>query len=165
MVLYLKQRPFSWRHRYTAKNKDGKALYIVERVPFSMGKQRLIYNAKGTLVARIKQKVQLSWMPGFIIEVNGKDICEITQEKFGSGWNRVVKLDISGIPYSWEGVAGDIGYEFKYGESVIMSFWDITCWSWFGDHYELNITNSRHRILCLCIALVYDAAKFRANFS
>ena len=91
-------------------------------------------------------------MPRIVIEINGLKVCEIVK-KFMFFAN---KYKVEGLPWQLEGdfIAHD--YEVLNDSQVAMKLSKKPV-SW-GDSYELDIADSNHELLCLCIALAIDCA-------
>ena len=156
MKLYLKQKVFSFRDRFTARCETGEDRFYVEGRVFTLGKQLYVYDASGNEVAYIRQKL-MSWMPRFTIEIGGKEVCTIIQ-KF-----QFLKNDyrIEGLPWYLEGDFVGHEYELINDNQVIMRL--SKHWFTWGDSYELDICEQTsdpdfQELLCLCIALAVDAA-------
>ena len=62
MKLYIKQKVFSWKDRFTVKDADGNDRYTVEGEFFSWGRKLHVYNMAGREVASIQQEVW-TWLP------------------------------------------------------------------------------------------------------
>jgi len=152
MKLYLKQKVFSWRDRFFAKDENGGDRFAVEGEIFSWGKKLHVYNTNGTEAAFIRQKV-FSWMPRYFVEIGGNVVCEIVKEFtfFKPSYILV------GIPWR---LSGDIfAHEYMLndnngGQIMRMS----KKWFTWGDSYELDIANPNDELLCLCVTLAVDCA-------
>ena len=151
MKLYIQQKVFSWRDRFSVKDADGADRYYAEGEVFSLGKQLHIYNSNGHAVAHIRQKL-MSFTPKFEIEINGQIVCEIVR-KF-----TILDHDyyIDGLPWYLEGDFWGHDYSLINGNQVIMRL--SKQWFTWGDSYLLNILNPEHELKCLCIALAVDCA-------
>jgi uncharacterized protein YxjI len=151
MKLYLKQKVFSWRSRFFVKDEQGHDKYSVVGEIFSWGHRLNVYNAYGTQVALIRQKV-MTWMPTFIVEINGREVCMIKQEFtfFKQSYR------IEGLPWHLYGDFWAHEYALMEGNKTVMRL--SKKWFTWGDSYELYITNPKNEILCLCAALAVDCA-------
>ena len=151
MKLYIKQKVFSWRDRFTIKDENENDRYFAEGEFFTLGKQLHVYDESGRAVAHIRQKL-MSLMPRFIIEVHGREACEIVQ-KF-----RLTRhtFDIHGLPLNLDGDFWGHEYDLFQGSQIIMQL--SKKWFTWGDSYEMNIADSNQELVCLCIALAVDCA-------
>ena len=149
MKLYLKQKVFSWRDRFYAKDENGNDKFYVEGEIFSWGKKLHIYNADGTEAAFIRQKI-FSWMPRYFVEIGGQVVCEIVKEfTFLKP-----KYRLEGLPWRMKGDFGAHEYTLNDNERKIMSL--SKKWFSWGDSYELNIAEPQDELLCLCVTLAVD---------
>ena len=152
MKLYIKQKVFSFRDKFTVKAENEDDLYIAEGVLLSLGKQLHVYDMNGNAVAFIKQKL-LSWMPRFVIEIGGQEVCEISQkfQFFGHNFN------IDGLTWHLDGDFWGHEYRLLNGGETIMRL--SKKWFTWGDSYEMDISAApEQELLCLCIALAVDCA-------
>ena len=149
MKLYLKQKVFSWRARFFIKDEDGNDCYNVEGEIFSLGRKLHVKDANGEQVATIHQKV-IALMPRFFVEIDGREVCEIVKEMklFKPSYR------VEGLPWH---VDGDfMGHEFSLHspDGQIMTL--TKKWFSWGDSYELNITDPKDAVLCLCVTLALE---------
>jgi len=151
MKLYLKQQVFSWVDRFCVKDEEGIDKFTVEGQLFSLGKQLHIYDVNENPIAHIRQQL-LRFMPRFIIEINGQDVCEVVRKVSFLSQN----YDIEGLPWQLEGDFWGHEYILLNNDQVLMEL--SKQWFTWGDSYELNISNDQHELLCLCIALAVDCA-------
>jgi len=151
MKLYLKQKVFSWRDRFYAKDEYGNDRYYIEGEIFSWGKKLHIYDINGNEVAFIRQKV-LSWLPRYYVEINGSTVCSIVKEF--SLFRPRYRLE--GIPWRVEGDFWAHDYSLYDSQRIIMQL--SKKWFSWGDSYELYIMDPSNELLCLCVTLAIDAA-------
>jgi uncharacterized protein YxjI len=150
--LYLKQKVFSWRDRFYAKDKYGKDRFAVEGEIFTWGKKLHVYDANGVEVAFIRQKVW-SLLPRFFIEIDGRVVCEVVKE-----------ITFFKQRYRLEGLAwhldGDFwAHEYSLSDNDGRQVMRLSKkWFTWGDSYELDIADYDNELLCLCIALAVDCA-------
>ena len=153
MKLYLKQKVFSWRERFFAKDESGADRYAVEGEIFSWGKKLHVYNAADcTEAAFIRQKV-LSFMPRYFIETGGNTACEIAKEFTFA--RQSYRLD--GLPWRLD---GDFwAHEYTLTEDGVRQVMHLSKqWFTWGDSYELDIDDPKDELMCLCVALAVDCA-------
>ena len=150
MKLYMKQKVFSWKDRFTVKNEELADVFCVEGKFFSLGKQLHIYDMAGNELAFVKQKL-LTLMPRFFVERDGRTICEIAK-----------KLTFLKPRYVVEGlgleVQGDI---FDHDYVITDGTYDVVSihkkWISWGDTYELDIMPGFDPVTALAVVLAIDA--------
>jgi len=151
MKLYLKQKVFSWRDRFYAKDEHGTDRYSIEGELFTWGKKLHIYDANGREVAFIRQKV-FSWLPRYFVEIDGRVVCEIVKEfTFFKPRYR-----LEGLPWQLNGNFWAHEYTLTDGNRQIMQL--SKAWFTWGDSYELDIADLRDELMCLCVTLAVDCA-------
>jgi len=158
MKLYLKQKVFSWRDRFYAKDENGSDRFAVEGEIFTWGKKLHIYDTNGAEAAFIRQMVW-SWMPRYYIEIGGRVVCEIVKE-----------FTLFRQSYRLEGMSwhlnGDFwAHEYSLSDNGRRIMLLSKKWFTWGDSYELDIADPRDELLCLCIALAVDCALASQNSS
>ena len=79
MKLYMKQKVFSWKDRFTVWDANGNDRYYVEGELISFGKKLHVYDVQNREVAFIHQKL-FSLLPRYFVSVNGVDVAEIVKE-------------------------------------------------------------------------------------
>jgi len=149
MKLYLKQKVFSWRDRFFAKDENGNDRYAVEGEIFTWGKKLHVYDSNGNEAAFIRQKVW-SWMPRYYIEMGGRVVCELVKEF--TFFRPSYRLE--GSSWRLEGDFWAHEYSLHDNERQIMRL--SKKWFTWGDSYELDIADPRNEVLCLCVALAVD---------
>ena len=95
MNLYIKQKVFSFKDKFTVKDEYGQDKYIVEGEFFSLGKKLHVYDMAGNEVAFIQQKI-MSFLPRYFVFVGDKQIAEIVK-KFSFFTPR---YEVLGLPFS-----------------------------------------------------------------
>lgn len=159
MKIYVKEKVFSWRDRFTVTDEEGNDRYIIEGEIFSLGKKLHIYDMFDRELALIKQKVP-SLMPNFQVFCEGELIAEI-KKKFMLIFS---KYTVDGP--GWE-ITGDFiehDYEIKKEGRRIASIHKK--WMSWGDTYEVDVDDPRNEILTLAVVLAIDcvaAAEDAAN--
>lgn len=150
MKLYIKQKVFSFRDRFTVKDEYGNDRYFVEGEFLSFGKKLHIYNMYNDEVAFVRQKL-MTFMPKFTVEIGSRQIAEIVKEftffkpKYyvdGLGW------DVKGDFFSHD-------YEIISNGRVIVSIHKQ--WMSWGDTFELDIDNASDEVVALAVVLAIDA--------
>ena len=156
MKLYLKQKVFSWRDRFFAKDEYGNDRYAVEGELFTWGKKLHVYDSFGTEVAFIRQKVW-SWRLRYFIEIGGRVVCEMVKEF------TLFRPRYSLLGLSWQ-LDGDFwAHEYSLTDGVRPIMRLSKKWFLWGDSYELDIADPRNELLCLCVALAVDCALAAQN--
>jgi uncharacterized protein YxjI len=148
MRLYIKQKVFSWKDRFSVKNEDETDVYSVEGELFALGKKLHIRDADGREAAFIRQKL-LAFMPRYYIEIGG-DTFEIVKEfTFFKP-----RFRFGGLPWQLQGDFFEHEYALTDGGREIMRL--TKKWLTWGDTYELDIADPGDALLCLCVALAVD---------
>lgn len=151
MKLYIKQKVFSFKDKFTVKDEYGQDKYMVEGEIFSLGKKLHIYDMAGNEVAFIQQKV-LSFLPRYFVFVGDKQIAEIVR-KFTL---ITPKYEVLGL--NWQ-VAGDfMAHDYEVtdnGRPVVLIHKE---WMTWGDCYELDIAPYADEIAALATVLAIDCA-------
>ncbi len=151
MKLYIKQKVFSWRDRFTVKDESGVDRYFVEGELFSWGKKLHVMDASSNEAAFIQQKVW-SFLPRYDVFVEGRHIAQIKKE---FTFLRP-RYTIEGL--SWE-VEGDFWahrYEITQSGGPVVSIQKE--WFTWGDSYALDIASPQHEIYALAVVLAIDCA-------
>lgn len=150
MQLYMKQKVFSWKDKFSILNSFGEDKYYVEGKAISLGKKLRIYDTAGRELAFVNQKV-ISLMPKFSVEMNGQEVAVI-KKKFTFLKPRYY---IEGP--GWE-VQGDFfGHDYQITENgnAIVSIHKK--WMAWGDTFELDIADESREVLALAVVLAIDA--------
>lgn len=149
MKLYIKQKVFSWKDKFTVKDENGNDKYFVEGEIFTLGKKLHIYDVTGNEVAFIHQKV-LSFLPRFFVDVNGAEVAEIIKEfTFFKP-----KYRIGGLNWEINGSFLAHDYEITKHNSPIVTI--NKAWISWGDSYELDIRDNNDEIMALSVVLAID---------
>ncbi|MBQ3006416.1 MAG: LURP-one-related family protein [Clostridia bacterium] len=149
MKLYIKQKVFSWKDKFTVKDEAGNDKYFVEGELFSWGKKLHVTDLGGNEVAFIQQKV-FSFLPRYFVFVNGEEVAEIVKE-----------FSFLRPKYSIEGLGWDINGDFwshnymiaKNGNSIVTIQKE---WMTWGDSYELDIADPDDETVALAVVLTID---------
>jgi len=149
MKLYMKQKVFSWRERFFVKDEAGNDRYSIEGEILSVGRKLHIKNIAGEQVGFIHQKL-IAFTPRFFVEIDGREVCEIIKEI------RLFKKSyrIEGLPWHLDGNFMGREYSLSSGDGPVMHLTQ-KMFSW-GDSYELDITDPKDEVLCLCIAMAVE---------
>lgn len=156
MKLYMKQKVFSFRDRFTIKDEYGEDRYFVEGEILSFGKKLRIYDMHGRELAFVRERLA-TFMPKFTVEVNDREVAEIVKKftlfmpKYcvnGLGW------DVEGDFFSYDYVITDMG-------RIIVSIHKQ--WMAWGDTFELDIADGNDEVIALAVVLAIDAVMDRNN--
>ena len=147
--LYLRQKVFSWKDRFSVKGEDGSDRYWVEGEFFSLGKKLHVYDMTGVELAFIRQKT-MSFRPRFYVYVQGVQVAEVVRE-----FALRPRYTIQGL--DWE-VQGDFwGHNYEIlcrGRSVVRV---EKAWMSWGDSYRIDVLDNRDEVNALAVALAIDA--------
>lgn len=160
MKLYIKQKVFSWKDKFTVKDVDGNDRYMVEGEFFTIGRKLHVYDMAGREVIYIAQEVW-AWLQQYHVHVAGSHAADVKQE---FTWFRP-KYEISGPSCPGWTVDGSF-WEHEYevrdenGQVIVRISKE---WMTWGDSYELDIADPAHEQLALAIVLAIDCAKANQN--
>ena len=150
MKLYIRQKVFSWREKFTVKDENAQDRDFVEG-EFSWAKKLHIYRMDGSEAAYIEGKLW-SWTPQYKVFVGGEQIAEVVREF--SFFKPRYRIDGPG----WL-VSGDF-WEHDY--EIVRDGQRIAgiCKEWmsWGDCYELDVDDETEEIRVLAVALAIDCA-------
>ena len=150
MQLYMKQKVFSWKDKFNIMDPLGETRYYVEGKAISFGKKLHVFDAKGTEVAFVKQKV-FSLLPKFAVEIDGQEAAVI-KKKFSFFKPKYV---IDGIGWEVQGNLFGHDYVINENENPIVSIHKI--WMSWGDAFELDIPDEKNEVLAVAVVLAIDA--------
>lgn len=154
MKLYMKQKVFSFRDKFTIKDENGNDKYYVEGEILSLGKKLRVYDMHGNKLAFVREKL-VTFMPKFTVEIHGREIAEIVKKitlftpKYyvnGLGW------DVDGDLFSHNYVIYDRG-------RIVVSIHKQ--WMAWGDTFELDVHDEKNEIAALAVVLAIDAVMNR----
>ncbi|MDE6470055.1 MAG: LURP-one-related family protein [Eubacterium sp.] len=156
MKLYMKQKVFSFKDKFTIKDEQGNDKYYIEGEFLSLGKKLHIYDMNHNEVAFVRQKI-LAFMPKFTVEVNGSEVAEIVK--------RVTfftpKYYVDGLGWNVEGDFFAHNYIITSGDRAIVSI--HKAWMSWGDTFELDIADDRDEVTALAVVLAIDAVMDSQN--
>ena len=147
--LYMKQKVFSWRSRFTIKDEYEQDRYFVEGEFFTFGKKLHIYDALGAEIALIQQKA-FSFRPRFFVYIHDRFVAEIVKEYTFLR----PRYTILGLDWKIEGDFWAHDYIItKFGEPVVR-----VCKEWlsWGDSYAIMIEHDDDMIAALAVVLAID---------
>ena len=157
MKLYIKQKPFSWRDKFTAKDENGNDRYTMQGGKTSaltaIGKKLQVFDSNGNIVALVKDSTKpFSLKTRFTIEIGERKVCEVVKRfsLIGHSYN------IEGLPWKLDGDFTGHDYTLTHGSKTVMVI-DKKVFT-IGDSYELDIADPKHELICLCIVLAVDCS-------
>ena len=150
MKLYIKQKVFSLGEKFSVKDEFGNDKFYVEGSFFSIPKNFTIYDDKQKVVARI-DKQMFKLFPHYNIKTSNDEL--VIKENFS-----FLRLNFSILNSNWRLQGDFLSHEYSIidGNRPMMRL--SKHWFTWGDSYELNIADPSEAIICLCIAVVVDAA-------
>lgn len=149
MKLYIRQKVFSWRDKFTVKDELGQDRYFAEGELFTWGKKLHVLDCSGAERAYISQKVW-SLKPRFFVTVDGRQMAEIVKEFtflrprysiIGPGW------DVEGSFWAHN------YFITRNGQTVVTI---RKQWMTWGDCYELDIADPGDEIMAMAVVLTID---------
>ena len=149
MKLYIRQKVFSWKDKFTVKDQYGQDKYQVEGEFFSLGKKLHIYDMSGNEVAFIQQKL-LSFLPRYYVYVGDNQVAEIVK-KFTF---LRPKYEVLGLDWQVEGDFFAHNYVITDGRSMVVEI--NKEWMTWGDCYALSIADGADEIVALATVLAID---------
>lgn len=155
MKLCVQQKVFSWKDKFAVKNENGNDQYLVEGEFFSWGKKLHVFDTTGNEVAFIQQKV-LSFLPKFLVHVNGIQVAEIVKEF------TFLKPRYSIMGLNWT-IEGDIwchNYQVEESGRPVVSIQKE--WFSWGDCYVLDIADTCNDVMALAVVLAIDCVMAQA---
>jgi len=158
MKLYIKQKVFSWKDKFTVKDEAGIDKYTVEGEFFSLGKKLHIKDMDEKEVAFIHQKV-MSLMPRYFVFKGEEQAAEIVK-KFTFFKQAYV---VNGPNWKVEGNFNAHMYRVFDEDNPVITI--EKAWFSWGDSYVLDIDESVDEVLGLAVVLAIDAANQQAQNS
>lgn len=150
--LFIKQKVFSLKEKFTVKNQQEEDVYFVEGSLMRIPKTFSIMNTSKDEVALITKKV-FSFLPKFFVEVNGQEVLTINKEF--SFFKARYSIDAAGIEVlgNW----WDMDFQvLQNGEVVgkVSKEW----FSW-GDSYKVQIMNEEMETVIIALVIAIDCVK------
>ena len=150
MRLYMKQKVFSMKDRFTIKNEAGEDVYTVEGKFISLGKKLHILDPNGEEVAFVKQEL-LTFLPKFTVLQHDEPVAQI-QKKMSF---LKPKYIVTGLDWTIEGDVFGHDYTVFAGEQAIVSIHKK--WMSWGDTFELDVAEDADPTLTVAVVLAIDA--------
>ena len=156
MKLYIKQKPFSWRDKFSVKDENGTDRYFVEGELFSLGKRLHVTDPAGREVMTIVQKL---WTFRHTYEVyrEGK-LLAVVRKEFSL---LTPRYTVEGVDWQAEGSFMGLEYAVNAGSRQVAVIHKAFM-SW-GDSYELDIACKEDELPALAVVLAIDCAVAQQN--
>ena len=148
MKLFIKQKVFSWRDRFSVKDESQRDRWFAQGEIFTFGRKLHVYNADGVEAAFIRQKV-FSFLPRYYIEIDGVEFEFVREFTFLRP-----KYTIRNLDWTVDGNFWEHEYAVLDSQGEVMRI--AKAWLSWGDFYELDISDEQNELLCLCVALAID---------
>lgn len=149
MKLYIKQKMFSFKSRFTIKDQYKNDQFFVEGEIFSLGHKLHVFDENEQEIALVKQKL-LSFLPKYEVYLDNKLVTTIDQEL------TLIKHKHTLRGLQWQ-VAGDIfhhEYQITERNKTIATISKV--WFSMSDSYEIDICETKNTELVVAIVLAID---------
>ena len=148
--LYIKQKVFSWKDRFSVFNSFGEDVYRVEGEFFSLGKKLHVYDLNDREVAFIHQKVW-SFLPKYFISRDGADIVEVVKKL------TFLKARYEIPDFGWTVQGNFTAHEYTINSDAGVVATIAKKWFSWGDTYEIDAMDDSDTLNVLCVVLIIDA--------
>ncbi len=149
MKLYMKQKVFSLKDRFTIINEYGEVCYTAEGEFWTFLKRLHIYDHEGNEAACLQQV--FSFMPKYEVIVNNHMIA-VVKKKFSFPRS---EYEIEGLDWHVDGGWHEHEYEITNDSRVIVSVHKE--WMSWGDSYEIDVKDPLDEVNALAVVLAIDA--------
>ena len=149
MKLYMKQKVFSLKDRFTIVNDYGEVCYTAEGEFWTFLKRLHIYDHEGNEAACLQQV--FSFMPKYEVIVNNHMIA-VVKKKFSFPRS---EYEIEGLDWHVDGGWHEHEYEITNDSRVIVSVHKE--WMSWGDSYEIDVKDPLDEVNALAVVLAIDA--------
>lgn len=151
-TLYMKQKVFSLRGRFSIKDADENDLYFVEGSFMKLPKSFTISDKNGYEITTITKKT-FSFLPTFYVDVEGEETLTISKEF--TFFKPRYTIDAAGIEV--DGNWWDMNFEVRQNGHVIGSVQKK--WITWGDTYEIRVVDDTMEHLLISIVVAIDCVK------
>lgn len=149
MKLYMKQKVFSWKDKFSVYDESGNEYFFVEGELFSWGKKLHVFDYSQKEVAFIRQEL-FNLLPKYVVEIDGLEVAAIVKEF--SLFKPKYRIDGPGLE-----VNGDF---WDHDYSVTRNGYTVVTlhkqWMSWGDCYEINVERPEDRVMAVAIVLAID---------
>ncbi|MDN4494101.1 LURP-one-related/scramblase family protein [Ureibacillus aquaedulcis] len=150
--LYIKQKVFSLSGKFTVKDQQENDVYYVEGSFMQIPKTFSIMNTTRDEVALITKKV-FSFLPIFLVEVNGKEAITIKKEL--AFFKPRYTIDAVGIEV--QGNWWDMDFQIIQHGLVVGTV--SKKWFTWGDSYEVQILDEAMEAIIIALVVAIDCVK------
>ncbi|EPE62270.1 hypothetical protein L479_01321 [Exiguobacterium sp. S17] len=151
-TLYMKQKVFSLRGRFTIKDADENDMYFVEGSFMKLPKSFTISDKDGREITTITKKT-FSFLPKFYVDVEGEETMTISKEF--TFFKPRYTIDAAGIEI--DGDWWDMDFEVTQNGQVIGSVQKK--WLSWGDTYEIQVIDEAVEHMLISIVVAIDCVK------
>lgn len=156
MRLFIKQKVWSFKDRFTIKDDVERDVYYVEGEFLTFAKKLRVFDQQNKEQLYIEQKLW-RFLPEFDLFQDGEKVATVKKE-FALFKNNYT---IFGPDWHIEGSVMAHDYVIKEGNKVVA---DINKkWLSWGDSYEINITDESNVTVLLGVVIVIDAVISQAR--
>lgn len=149
MKLYMKQKVFSLKDRFTIVNEYGEVCYTAEGEFFTFLKKLHVFDHEGNEVAYLRQV--FSFLPQFEVIVENHMVARVCRK-----WSVLrPKYEIEGLDWHVDGSWHEHEYEITDSSRVIVSVHKE--WMSWGDSYEIDVKDPLDEVNALAVVLAIDA--------
>ncbi|AIQ29034.1 LURP-one-related family protein [Paenibacillus sp. FSL R7-0312] len=150
--LFIKQKVFSLREKFTVKNQQEQDVYYVEGSFMRIPKTFSIMNTADEEVALITKKV-FSFLPKFFVEVDGREVLTIKKEfSFLKARYTIDSADIEVHGNWW-----DMDFQVIQRGAVIGEV--NKKWFTWGDSYSVQVFKEEMEAVIIAIVVAIDCVK------
>ena len=152
--LYIKQKVFSWKDKFSVYNAFGEDVYRVEGEFLTIGKKLHIYDIYDNETAFIHEKV-FSFLPKYYISRNGTDIAEVVKKLTFLK----ARYEIPAFGWTVQGNFTDHSYSIESAKGTVATI--SKKWFSWGDTYEIDAAQGTDPVNVLSVVLIIDAVLSR----
>jgi uncharacterized protein YxjI len=150
--LYIKQKVFSLKEKFTVKDQMENDIYYVEGSFMKIPKTFSIMNSAREELALITKKT-FSFLPKFLVEVNGREVLTIKKEL--SFFKARYTIDAAGIEV--QGNWWDMDFQILQHGKVIGKV--SKEWFTWGDSYKVQIIDEEMEPIIVALVIAIDCVK------
>ena len=152
--LYIKQKVFSWKDKFSVYNAFGEDVYRVEGEFLTIGKKLHIYDIYDNETAFIHEKV-FSFLPKYYISRNGTDVAEVVKKLTFLK----ARYEIPAFGWTVQGNFTDHSYSIESAKGTVATI--SKKWFSWGDTYEIDAASDADPVNVLSVVLIIDAVLAR----
>ena len=156
MKLYIKQKVFSWRDKFSVKDETGADRYYVEGELFTLGKRLHVTDPTGREVMTIVEKLW-TFLRTYEIYREGQLLATVRKEFT----LLTPRYTVQGVDWQAQGSFMGLEYTVTAGQKQVAAIHKAFM-SW-GDSYELDIACKEDELPALAVVLAIDCALARQN--